>query len=460
MGVQQQQTGQETMSDQADIRAGRLPAAAYDANFSDVKPPLDPARAVIEANRCYFCYDAPCQEACPTGIDIPSFIKKIATDNLKGSARVILEENIMGGSCARVCPVEILCEEACVRNTQESKPVRIGMLQRRATDWLMENGRQPFERAAATGKRVAVVGGGPAGIACAHRLAVLGHDVVIYEARDKLGGLNEYGIAAYKLPDGFAQKEVDFILEIGGIEARTGQALGRDFTLSQLRGEYDAVFLGLGHAGVNLLGLEGDDWQGVESAVSYIEKLRQAEDLSALPIGRRVVVIGGGNTAIDMAVQAKRLGAEDVTLVYRRGPAEMSATDHEQDFAQINGVRIRHWARPVRLIGRDGQVREVEFEYTQLDEDGRLMGTGDRFTLLVDQLFTAIGQKFVPDPLKENERDVLEIANGRIAVNDEGQTSLPDVWAGGDCTPGEDLTVAAVQDGKIAALSIDRHLSK
>ena len=446
------------MADQPDVASARLAAADYAANFADVAPPLDARQALVESSRCYFCHDAPCIEACPTGIDIPNFIRKIATGNLKGAAVNILEENIFGGACARVCPTEVLCEEACVRNLAESKPVNIGALQRHATDWLFEQGIQPFAPAPASGRRVAVVGGGPAGLACAHRLALLGHAVTVFEARDKLGGLNEYGIAAYKVPDDFAQREVAFVLSIGNIEARCGQALGRDVTLSDLRRGFDAVFLGLGLAGVNALRLEGADLAGVEDAVAYIARLRQARDLAELPVGRRVVVIGGGNTAIDAAVQSKRLGAEDVTIVYRRGRTQMGATAHEQEFAQVNGVGIKHWARPVRLVGRGGAVREVEFEYTQLDEAGRLAGTGDRFALAADMVFKAIGQVFVPDPLTVGDAEPLDLADGRILVNADRRTSLPGVYAGGDCVAGLDLTVRGVEDGKVAARAIDRAL--
>ena len=440
------------------IATGRLTAAELERNFSDIHVPLDRKRALVEASRCYFCFDAPCLQACPTGIDIPRFIRKISTDNVKGAAVTILSENIMGGACARVCPVEVLCEVACVREAQESKPVQIGALQRYATDWLFEHKIQPFSRAPSSGKRVAVVGAGPAGLACAHRLSTLGHDVTIYESRPKPGGLNEYGIAAYKVPNDFAQHEIAFILSLGGIQIEHGKKLGRDVSLAGLRRDYDAVFLGVGHEGVNALDMEGSTMAGVMDAVAYIERLRQTTDKSTLEIGRRVVVIGGGNTAIDIAVQAKKLGAEDVTIVYRRGPDNMSATWHEKELAQTSGVGIKHWARPVRLIGHKGQIKEVEFEYTQLDADGRLMTTGDRFTLLADMLFKAIGQNFVPDPLGSDARQVVELADGRIRVNAEHQTSLPDVWAAGDCVPGEDLTVSAVQGGKIAAHSIDRAL--
>lgn len=442
------------MSDTGDIKAGWLDAEQLAENFADAHPPLDARAALVEANRCYFCYDAPCTQACPTSIDIPSFIRKIATGNLKGSARTILEANILGGMCARVCPTETLCEEACVRNTQESKPVEIGALQRYATDHLFEQGIQLFERAPATGKRVAVVGAGPAGLSCAHRLAMLGHDVVLMDAREKLGGLNEYGLAAYKTVDNFAQREIDYLLSIGGIEVRTNTALGRDVTLASLRQNYDAVFLGLGLGGVNALGVEGETLEGVVNAVDFIADLRQCEDLTRMPVGRRVVVIGGGNTAIDAAVQAKKLGAEDVTLVYRRGKANMNATWVEQEFAQTNGVTIKHWLKPRRVLGKGGHVTGVEFEYTRIGDDGGLVGTGKTRVIEADMVMKAIGQCFVPLS-SSDESGVLELEKGRIAVDAEQRTSLEGVWAGGDCVVGgEDLTVQGVEDGKVAAHSI------
>jgi glutamate synthase (NADPH/NADH) small chain len=301
------------------------------------------------------------------------------------------------------------------------------------------------------------VGAGPAGLACAHKLATLGHEVVVLEAREKPGGLNEYAVAAYKTVGGFAQEEVDYILGVGGIELRLGVSLGRNVTLGQLREDFDAVFLGLGLGGVNALGIDEGGIEGVTDAVAYIAALRQATDLAALPVGRRVVVIGGGMTAIDIASQTKRLGAEDVTIVYRRGPGQMGASAYEQEVAQTDGVLLRQWLQPRRLFGEDSQLVAVELEYTA-EDGGRLVGTGETLTLPCDQLFKAIGQAFLPADL-DGSREVVELEGGRIAVDAERRTSIPGIWAGGDCVfGGKDLTVAAVEDGKRAALSIDRHL--
>ncbi|MDE1995368.1 MAG: NAD(P)-dependent oxidoreductase, partial [Rhizobiaceae bacterium] len=375
------------------IHKGRLTPAEYDANFSDLHPRLGDHEALVASDRCYFCYDAPCMTACPTSIDIPLFIRQISTGNPIGSAKTIFDQNILGGMCARVCPTEQLCEQACVRNTAEERPVEIGRLQRYATDAAMAQNKQFYARAASTGKKIAVVGAGPAGLACAHRLAVNGHEVVIFDAREKAGGLNEYGIATYKTVDDFAQKEVDYVLSIGGIEVKNGQALGRDFSLSDLSQQYDAVFLGLGLAGVNALRADGEDLDGVADAVAYIADLRQAGDKADIAIGRRVVVLGGGMTAIDAAVQAKLLGAEEVTICYRRGKEHMNASEYEQDLAASTGVIIRHWLAPKRILDKDGKVAGIEVEYTELRE-GKLVGTGDVGVIAADQVFKAIGQTF------------------------------------------------------------------
>lgn len=430
----------------SDVKTGRQSLEQLKDNFADLHPPLNEMQAVQESARCLFCYDAPCTEACPTGIDIPGFIRKIATGNTRGAAVTILEENIMGGTCASVCPVEELCEQVCVKKTGEHRPVVIGQLQRYATDQMFESGEQPFERAADSGKHVAVAGGGPAGLSCAHRLAMLGHRVTVYEARNKAGGLNEYGIAAYKMLDERAAREVEFILGIGGISIESGKALGDGLSLDQLRKDFDAVFLGLGHNAVNSLGIENEDARGVHNAVDFIERIRQ-EDLATLPVGRRVVVIGGGNTAVDIAVQVKKLGAEFVTMAYRRGTDDMSATNFEQEVAQTNGVLLKTRIRPLAIHAEQGSVTGVEFEYTDKEE---------KLTIPADQVFKAIGQKFVAAPFEGSDAPAME--GNRIATDDNRRTSLPDVWAGGDCVDGQDLTVAAVQDGKVAAHAIDSYL--
>jgi glutamate synthase (NADPH/NADH) small chain len=436
------------------IEPGRLAPEQYAANFSDLHPPLDRHEAFVEADRCYFCFDAPCQTACPTSIDIPLFIREILTDNPLGAAETIFEQNILGGMCARVCPTEQLCEEACVREAAEGKPVKIGLLQRYATDTAMADNVQFFTRAAATGKRVAVVGAGPAGLAAAHRLSMHGHDVVIYDAREKAGGLNEYGIASYKTPGGFAQAEVDYVTAIGGISIVNGQVLGQHFTLADLTGQYDAVFLGLGLGGVNALRAEGEDAEGVDNAIDFIATLRQASDLASLPIGRRVVVIGGGMTAVDAAVQSKLLGAEEVTMVYRRGKQQMNASQFEQDLAAAKGVTIRHWLAPKRVIVQFGKVEGIELSYMALDETGALQPTGETTVIACDQVFKAIGQMLATDG------EGVALAGGKIEVDAEGRTSMEKVWAGGDCaTGGDDLTVTAVAEGRDAAESINRYLS-
>ena len=437
----------------ADVAAGRLSAGQLEENFADISPPLDRQAALVAAQRCLFCFDAPCIKACPTGIDIPSFIRRITTENLRGAALDILGANIFGGTCARVCPTEILCEGSCVRNRPEDAPVQIGALQRHATDWIFAGNVPLFERGKPSGQRVAVVGAGPAGLACAHALARAGHEVVVFDARDKAGGLNEYGIAEYKMID-FAAREIEWLLSIGGIEVRNGRVLGKNLALEDLRRHHAAVFLAIGLAGVNALGIEGANLEGVRNAVDFIAELRQTADLAHLPIGRRVVVIGGGNTAIDASVQSRKLGAENVTLAYRRGAEQMSATSAEREFAQTQGVSLVQWVQPRRIAGVNGKVNAVEFEYTRLDDHGRLAGTGETVILAADMVLTAVGQ------ILTAAGEMPEIKKGRIVVDMDHATSLPGVWAGGDCIgTATDLTVQAVEDGKRAAQAIDRALT-
>jgi glutamate synthase (NADPH/NADH) small chain len=429
------------------VVAGRLSPQALAENFKDHEAPFDRHEARVAADRCYFCHDAPCMTACPTSIDIPLFIRQIATGTPEAAARTIFSQNILGGMCARVCPTETLCEEVCVRETAEGKPVEIGRLQRFATDTLMGKGVHPFSRAPATGKRVAVVGAGPAGLSAAHRLAMKGHEVVIHDARPKAGGLNEFGLAAYKTAGGFAQKEVAWLLQIGGIRIETGRALGRDLTLAGLQAEFDAVFLSVGLAGVNALRAPGEDKGNVRPAVDFIAELRQAGDLSSLPVGRDVVVIGGGMTAVDAAVQSRLLGAENVTIVYRRGQEKMAASGYEQEHATSAGVKIVTHAAPVAVLG-NGNCEAVEFAYTE-DSASGLKTTGETFRLKADLVLKAIGQTLGGTP------EGLALQGGKIAVDVTGRTSLPGVWAGGDCaTGGEDLTVTAVAEGRDAAEDI------
>jgi dihydropyrimidine dehydrogenase (NAD+) subunit PreT len=422
------------------IVAGRLSPEALRESFADIAPVFTPHEALVAADRCYFCYDAPCIAACPTSIDVPLFIRQIQAGQPEGAARTILGQNILGGMCARVCPTETLCEEACVREAAEGRPVEIGRLQRYATDTAMARA-QPFHRAAPTGRRIAVVGAGPAGLACAHRLALLGHAVTLHDARPKAGGLNEFGIAAYKSVDGFAQAEVAWLLGIGGIELCAGQRLGDGLTLAALREGYDAVFLGIGLTGVRSLGLAPAGAR-IRPAVEFIAELRQAGELGKVPIGRRVVVIGGGMTAIDAGVQARKLGAEEVTIAYRRSRAHMSASGYEQELAATQGVRILTEATPL-AVKPNGAGGLVEFARP----DGEILG------IHADEVLTAIGQTLGTAPHE------LTIADGRIAVTGAGRTNLPGVWAGGDCASGgDDLTVTAVAQGRDAAIDIHASL--
>jgi glutamate synthase (NADPH/NADH) small chain len=439
-----------------DLRPHRLGADEYALRFADASPRLSKTQALLEAERCLYCFDAPCATACPTHIDVPSFIRRIAEGNLRGAATSILEANPLGGMCARVCPTENLCEQVCVRTTQSAQPVAIGRLQRYATDALMESAQpQIFTRAASTGRKVAVLGAGPAGLACAHTLARLGHQVLLLDAHAKAGGLNEYGLASYKTTDNFAQAELQWLLGIGGIELRTGWKLETAAQLDALRADFDALFLGIGLAATHQLGMPGEDLAGVQDAVDFIAALRQSADLSALPIGRRVVVIGGGMTAVDAAVQAKLLGAEDVHMVYRRGPEQMSASKAEQEWAQTHGVTIHHWLAPLQVVGSNGHTSAMQFARQAL-VDGKLCATGEVQTLAADMVLKAIGQRLGNPVLVQSG---LRLLGDRIATDEVGRTSLQGVWAGGDCRAGGlELTVEAVAHGKQSALAIHEHL--
>ena len=431
-----------------DVRAGRRDAAGYAAAFADAAPRFSRTQALVESERCLYCFDAPCVQACPTGIDVPSFIRRIGEDNLRGAARTILESNPLGGTCARVCPTEELCEQVCVKVAQEGKPVAIGRLQRYAVDAVMDRPVTAlFTRGAATGKRIAVVGAGPAGLACAFGLARLGHEVVIHDARPRAGGLNEYGIATYKMASDFAQAEVAWLLAIGGIALELGWRLDSGAKLASLRTTHDAVYVAVGLTRTNALRIPGEDLDGVRDAIDFIADLRSAADPATLPIGRRVVVIGGGMTAVDAAVQSKLLGADDVHMVYRRGPEQMSASLEERRWAQTNGVAIHHHLSPVAIEG-DAGGHAVAVRFARND--------GSEHVFAADMVMKAIGQKLDGDVLGAAG---LTLDGRRVVADADGRTGVAGLWAGGDCRAGgRDLTVEAVEDGKRAACSIHASL--
>lgn len=427
------------------ISAGRLDAGQIATNFAELHPALSPHEALVAADRCYFCHDAPCVAACPTEIDIPMFIRQIAAGRPREAGMTILDQNILGGMCARVCPTETLCEQACVRETAEKAPVIIGRLQRFATDAVMAAGGHPYRRAAPVGRSVGIVGAGPAGLAAAHRLAMHGVDVMLYDARPKGGGLNEYGIAAYKTVDDFAARELDWLFGIGGIVLKARQRLGRELDLDALCTEHDVVVLAVGLSATNALDIPGEGLEGVEDAIDFIARVRQ-EPGETIPVGRNVVVIGGGMTAIDAAVQARLLGAETVTIAYRRTRDEMPASRWEQDLAASRGVSIRENLTPVGITGDNG-AGAVELAYTRAGAQGPV-ATDETLSLPADHVLKAIGQT-LSLPLD------LALDGRKIAVDAEGRTSLAGVWAAGDCAAGgDDLTVTAVAEGRDVAMNI------
>lgn len=424
--------------------------------LSEYHPPLSDHEAVVEAHRCLYCYDAPCTQACPTHIDIPRFIKKIATGNLVGSARTILESNLMGATCARVCPVEELCEGACVLGA-EHKPIMIGRLQRYATDYVYQRGIDVFKPGVPTGKKVAVIGAGPAGLTCAGELAKLGHSVTVFEKRELPNGLSTYGIIVLREPVEVALAEAEMVKRLG-VEIKTQMELGQNLSWEEVRNNFDAVFLSVGLGAVPPLGIPGEEF--IVDGLSYIETSKM--NPGALQVGREVVVIGAGNTAVDCATIAKRLGAERVTMVYRRTQKEMTAYPHEFEFAKKEGIEFRFLTQPVEVLVQDGKVTGLRCVRMQLgapDATGRpapVPVPGSEFVLPCDQVVKAIGQE---KPAVAKLLD-LETEKGFIKVDQDYQTSLPGVYAGGDCirAKGSASTVMAVQDGKLAARAIHRKL--
>lgn len=438
------------------IRNNRLTQEQYEVNFSDIHPPFEShTAALVDASRCLFCYDAPCTKSCPTGIDVPKFIQQITTENIKGSAHTIFKSNILGAGCSKVCPVEKLCEGACVFNLMDEAPIPIARLQRYSTETAMANQWQLFSRKVSTGKRVAIVGAGPAGLSCAHTLSREGIDVDIFEKEAQGGGLMTYGIAAYKVTPEFCREEVDYITGIGGINIHYGKALGNDVSLQTLQSEYDAVFLAIGVGNARQLNIPGESLDGVVDALHFIYHIRD-QGFSAVPVGDRVAVIGMGMTAIDAATQAKRLGAKEVTLVYRRTENEKPCTQVELDIALLDGCNIIWLAAPKEVLGKDGKVTGLVCSKMTLgepDASGRRspVDTGETFTLEVDMVIKAAGQLPFTELI---EALGIDGKQGNINISPNGATNLSGVFAGGDAVNGGKEVVDAVQAGKVAAAGI------
>lgn len=440
--------------------APKLSHADYERNFADIDPPLTETAAAAEAARCLFCYDAPCIAACPTGIDVPAFIRKIGTGNLVGSARTILEANVLGHSCARVCPVEALCEGACVLNQEHQRPVRIGALQRVATEHVTARGIRVLKPGPRNGRRVALIGAGPASFGCAAELARMGYDCRIYERRQVPGGLNTHGIAAYKMRAAEALQEVELIRGLG-VDIVTGVDVGSDVGVDELRRESAALFLGIGLGRTESLGLPGEELLGVVDALTFIDRLKN-NAFGAVDVGRTVVVVGAGNTSVDAATQAKRLGAENVFVVYRRGPEDVPAYRYEYELAKSDGVIYVFHALPVRIVGDAAGVTAVECARTESAREASGRKTvralpGSEFQIPCDMVIAAVGQQKSVAWLEATFPGVA-IEHGRVKVDTGGRTSLPGLYAGGDCVNGGREVVNAVAEGKAAARAIDEDL--
>ncbi|HWZ42826.1 MAG TPA: NAD(P)-dependent oxidoreductase [Candidatus Saccharimonadales bacterium] len=439
--------------------APQLPLEQLEENFADINPPLSAAQALEEGSRCLFCHDAPCIKACPTEIDVPQFIRQIMTGNLRGSARTILSANILGQSCARVCPTSVLCEGACVLNAQGRKPVEIGRLQRYAVDPVIAAGTKLFKAGAPNGKRVALIGAGPASLACAAELRQRGYETVIFDANPQPGGLDTYGIAAYKMRAADVIQEIEMVRALG-VEIRNGVAVGREISLAQLEADFSAIFIGIGLGATDDLGIPGEELPGCLDALTFIEQTK-SQRFDQVGVARRVAVAGGGNTAIDVVTAARRLGAEEVFMVYRRSQQEMSAFDYEYELAKKDCVTFVWQALPVRVLG-NGHVEGIECVRTQpgpKDGKGRrsfVPVPGSEFRLDVSMFIKALGQKRNTGFLQQIAR--LELKNGCVVVSETMQTGNPRYFAGGDCVNGGGEVVDAVAHGKRAALGIDQML--
>ena len=430
------------------------------ANLAEIEPKYTPQEALVEAERCLYCFDAPCIMACPTGIDIPGFIKKIASGNLTGSARTILQANPLGASCARVCPTSALCEGGCVMQDRDQKPIKIGRLQRYATDHVFENKIKVLQAPAKkSGKKIAVLGGGPAGLGCAAELAQLGHTAVIFEKKEQAGGLNTYGIAYYKLRPETSLAEVELVRELG-VEIRTGVEVGKDVTVAQLEKKFDAIFIGFGLGRTYRLGIPGEDLPEVYEALDFIE-LIHTQPLNKVPVGKRVAVIGCGNTAIDAVTQAKRLGATEATIVYRRGEADMPAYPYEYELARKDGCAFLFHAAPVEVVGEQGHMTGLKLARTRINAQGKVeLLKGSEHVAPFDMVIKALGQEPQAALMKKLFPKVKLDRDGAV-VRDAatGQTSVKQVFAGGDCANGGREVVNAVAEGKKAARGIHQFLT-
>jgi glutamate synthase (NADPH/NADH) small chain len=443
--------------------APKLSPDQYEKNFAEIEPALTPSQAAVESARCLYCFDAPCTIACPTHIDVPAFIKKISTGNLQGSARVILSANILGHSCGRVCPTEVLCEGACVMVEKGEEPIEIGRLQRHAVDYVLDNHIRLFHPAQPNGKRVACIGAGPASLACAAELAKCGYEVTIFDRRENPGGLNTYGIAAYKTRAADAIRETDLVKQLG-VKFRQNIEAGRDISFTDLEAQFDAIFIGVGLGETWDLALPGENLQGVMGAIEFIEKTK-VQPFPQVEIGRRIACIGAGNTAIDVVTAARRLGAEAVYLIYRRGEPEMPAFAYEYQLAKQDAVSFLWQTQPVRVIGENGAVTGLECVRTELgapDAKGRRTPApipGTEFTLQVDMVVRAVGQQPVTESLRAIQGIELD-KNGTVKINESHQTGNPKYFAGGDCTNGGREVVDAVAEGMAAARGLHAWLQQ